>query len=201
MITFHYVRLLLLISCSITQILGLFLPHVRRHQSSHHYVAHISPILSTVTDEIQRCLLEVGRASSVRGIRRNTCISRPSSSLYSSAVEDCDSGHREVEVVNSDFDDRPINLFHSVLCGSDGINVAVEPSSTISARTKFSRGKAPIIVLPGLLGSARNFQSWIKLVQQCEIEQDNIHADKEEKEVRITFAIEKYHVVHHHRCD
>ena len=130
------------------------------------------------------------RASSVCGILRNTDISRSSSRLYSSAVEDIDTGHREGEVVNSHFDNRPINLFHSVLCGSDNSNVAIEHSSTSSAGTKLIKGKAPIIVLPGLLGSARNFQSWIKLVQQCEIEQENMDAVNEEKEVRIIFVTE-----------
>ena len=254
MISFKYIRLLILLSCSILQILGFLLPHIHSYHRKHHNEAFASPIINTVTNGILLCLVEDRevmrckygrnqlvsrthlhqderdslismkvnylsllddsrgshkrislsgssqisrhmcrkqlRASSVCGILRNTDISRSSSRLYSSAVEDIDTGHGEGEVVNSHFDDRPINLFHSVLCGSDNSNVAIEHSSTSSAGTKLIKGKAPIIVLPGLLGSARNFQSWIKLVQQCEIEQENMDAVNEEKEVRIIFVTE-----------
>eukprot|EP00596_Hydrurales_sp_CCMP1899_P008322 CAMPEP_0119048582 /NCGR_PEP_ID=MMETSP1177-20130426/59633_1 /TAXON_ID=2985 /ORGANISM="Ochromonas sp, Strain CCMP1899" /LENGTH=662 /DNA_ID=CAMNT_0007024655 /DNA_START=245 /DNA_END=2230 /DNA_ORIENTATION=- len=67
-----------------------------------------------------------------------------------------------VEPINTG-QETPINLFHSVVCGSYG--TAPEEDHNL-----VTREKAPIIVLHGLLGSARNFQSWMKLSQQKEKE-------------------------------
>jgi hypothetical protein len=61
-----------------------------------------------------------------------------------------------------------MNLFHSVLCGSYCTVCATECILEDADGNVAVREKAPIIVLHGLLGSARNFQSWMKLVQQRE---------------------------------
>lgn len=66
---------------------------------------------------------------------------------------------------------EPINLFHSVLCGSHStFDLAKLPSNGEPAVAV--KQKIPIILLHGLLGSARNFQSWMKLVQQKEAQID-----------------------------
>jgi hypothetical protein len=67
---------------------------------------------------------------------------------------------------------QPINLFHSVLCGScgaaDSLDLRVAGKQSVAVREKI-----PIILLHGLLGSARNFQSWMKLVQQRDAQIDS----------------------------
>lgn len=67
---------------------------------------------------------------------------------------------------------QPINLFHSVLCGSCG--TVDSPELPVAGKQSVVvRDKIPIILLHGLLGSARNFQSWMKLVQQREAQIDS----------------------------
>ena len=72
--------------------------------------------------------------------------------------------------IDMETETMPINMFHSVLCG------ASHNRSTTDSSAKEVRAdeKIPIVLLHGLLGSARNFQSWMKLVQQkeSEIERD-----------------------------
>lgn len=59
-----------------------------------------------------------------------------------------------------------INMFHSVLCGASNTHAI----SGYAIKEMNTDKKIPIVLLHGLLGSARNFQSWMKLVQQKEIE-------------------------------
>ena len=59
-----------------------------------------------------------------------------------------------------------INMFHSVLCGASKIHA----TSDYAIKEIGTDEKIPIVLLHGLLGSARNFQSWMKLVQQKENE-------------------------------
>ena len=59
---------------------------------------------------------------------------------------------------------QPINLHHSVLRSYKSYE-KFRPSYLND--TGF---KTPIVLIHGLLGSSRNFQSWVKLIQQKEIE-------------------------------
>lgn len=123
-------------------------------------------------------------ASCMSGILRNTYSTLSHTRLYSAAVEDVPIEQRKAGVVDPRYDAQPINLFHSVLCGSYDSNPTIETSSAITVSAKRNQGKAPIIVLPGLLGSARNFQSWMKLVQQCEVDLNRDDAKREKREVK-----------------
>lgn len=81
---------------------------------------------------------------------------------------------------------QPINLFHSVLCGSCG---TVDSPKLPVAESVVVRDKVPIILLHGLLGSARNFQSWMKLVQQREVQIDSEEMKIKREVMRCTICI------------
>jgi hypothetical protein len=105
--------------------------------------------------------------------------------LYSSAK------HLDTRWENSEYSSilenpEPINLFHSVLCGSCG--TVDSPELRVAGKLSVAvREKIPIILLHGLLGSARNFQSWMKLVQQREaqIDSEEIKVKREVKRCTI----------------
>lgn len=123
------------------------------------------------------------KCSSLGPARRYAHSAQSHSPLFSSALQDVDVGRREIKKEVPGVGDQPINLFHSVLCGSYCTVCSTEcPLSDDEGETV--KEKAPIIVLHGLLGSARNFQSWMKLVQQREIELDKEDAEKRALEVR-----------------
>ena len=105
------------------------------------------------------------------------------SRLYSSAVEDVIAQNREAKAVKSLDDDQPIILFHSVICGSSGAISSSGGTVSHNGQEVKPLKKTPIIVLHGLLGSARNFQSWMKLLQQREVELVREDEEKREQEV------------------
>ena len=83
---------------------------------------------------------------------------------------------------------QPINLFHSVLCGSCG--TLDSPELLLAGEQSVAvKEKIPVVLLHGLLGSARNFQSWMKLVQQREAEIDGEEIKIKREVMRRTICI------------
>ena len=70
------------------------------------------------------------------------------------------------DTMEEETENMVINMFHSVLCGASHTHA----TSDYAIKEIRTDTKIPIVLLHGLLGSARNFQSWMKLVQQKEIE-------------------------------
>ena len=133
------------------------------------------------TEELIRCRSRSATraCATQRPVRRGCSVSR----LYSSASDYAVYPNENICAPQSLQDEQPITLFHSVICGSSGSVSSSSSAYSSDNEEIIAHKKAPIVVLHGLLGSARNFQSWMKLVQQREVELDKEEDDKRKLEV------------------